>query len=84
MALMDHLQEEWNNIGQELYIKLVDSMLKPVQKCLKAKGGHFMIIIVITYFLLLLCFYMNNLIILKTALNFSPLEKNNGNYCYSS
>ena len=40
---MKRLQEEWdNNIDQELWIKLVESMPERIQKCLKAKGGHFL------------------------------------------
>ena len=41
-ALMEALQEGMDNIDQELCIKLVDSMSKRVQKCLKAKGRHFL------------------------------------------
>jgi transposase len=41
-ALTDRLQQEWNNIDQDLCIKLVESMPERIQKCLKAKGGHFL------------------------------------------
>ena len=41
-ALINRLQEEWNSIDQELYIKLVDSMPERIRKCLRAKGGHFL------------------------------------------
>lgn len=40
--LKDRLQEEWNNIDQDLCIKLVESMPERIRKCLRAKGGHFM------------------------------------------
>ena len=40
-ALMDRLQEEWDNVDQDLCIKLVESMPERIRKCLKAKGGHF-------------------------------------------
>lgn len=40
-ALKDRLQEEWNNIDQDLCIKLVESMPERIRKCLAAKGGHF-------------------------------------------
>ena len=46
MTLMGRLQEEWNNIDHDLCIKLLESMPEHVQKCLKTKGGHFMITIV--------------------------------------
>ena len=42
VALMDRLQEEWNNVDRDLCIKLVESMPERIQKCLKAKGGHFL------------------------------------------
>ncbi|CAF2016844.1 unnamed protein product [Rotaria magnacalcarata] len=41
-ALMDRLQEEWDNVDQDLCIKLVESMPERIRKCLKAKGGHFL------------------------------------------
>ena len=41
-ALMERLQKEWDNIGQGLCIKLVESIRERIQKCLKAKGGHFL------------------------------------------
>ena len=74
MGLIDRLQEAWNNIDQGFCIKLVDSMPEHIQKYLKAKAEHYV------YFLSLLFFYMNKLVILKTALNFCSLEKNDG--CY--
>ena len=40
-ALIERLQEEWNNIDKDLCVKLVESMPEHIQKCLKAKGGHF-------------------------------------------
>ena len=40
--LKRRLEEEWNGIDQELCIKLVESMPKRIQQCLKAKGGHFL------------------------------------------
>ena len=39
---MERLEEEWNNIGQELCIKLVELMPERMQKCLKAKSGRFL------------------------------------------
>lgn len=39
---MDRIQEKWNNIDQGLYIKLVETMPQWIEKCLKAKGGHFL------------------------------------------
>jgi len=42
LALQDRLEEEWNNIDQNLCLKLVDSMPERIQNCLKAKGGHFL------------------------------------------
>ena len=41
-TLIDRLQEEWNNIDKDLCIKLVESMLERIHKCLKTKGGHFL------------------------------------------
>ena len=41
-ALMDHLQEEWNNIDKDLCIKLVESMSPRTYKRSKTKGGHFL------------------------------------------
>ncbi|CAF1597481.1 unnamed protein product [Adineta ricciae] len=41
-ALKERLEEEWNNIDQDLCIKLVESMPERIQKCLAAKGGHFL------------------------------------------
>ncbi|CAM4796680.1 unnamed protein product [Rotaria magnacalcarata] len=40
-ALVERLQEEWNNVDKDLCIKLVESMPDRIRKCLKAKGGHF-------------------------------------------
>ena len=40
--LKERLKEEWNGIDQQLYLNLIDSMSNRTQKCLKAKGGHFM------------------------------------------
>ena len=40
-AFIECLQEEWNNIDKDLCVKLVESMPERIQKCLKAKGGHF-------------------------------------------
>ncbi|CAF3398489.1 unnamed protein product, partial [Rotaria socialis] len=40
-SAVERLQEEWDNIDQDLCIKLVESMPERIQKCLKAKGGHF-------------------------------------------
>ena len=40
-VLMERLQGKWDNIDKELCIKLVESMPERIQKCLKAKGGHF-------------------------------------------
>ena len=41
-ALKERLQEEWDQIDQDLCIKLVESMPERIRKCLKAKGGHFL------------------------------------------
>ena len=38
----ERLKEEWNGIDQQLCLDLIDSMPNHIQKCLKAKGGHFM------------------------------------------
>lgn len=35
------LEEEWNSISVELCQKLLDSMPQRIEKCLRAKGGHF-------------------------------------------
>lgn len=40
-ALIVRLQEEWNNIDQDLCIKLIESMPGRIEKCLQARGGHF-------------------------------------------
>ena len=40
-ALIERLEEEWDNIGQELCIELVESISEWIQKCLKAKGKQF-------------------------------------------
>ena len=40
--LTDRLQEEWNNTDQDSCIKLVESMLERIRKCLKAKLGYFL------------------------------------------
>ena len=39
--LFSRLQSEWDNIDQLLCCNLIDSMPDRIQKCLKAKGGHF-------------------------------------------
>ena len=39
---MERLEEEWENIDQELCIKLVESMEERIQNCLKSKSGHFL------------------------------------------
>ena len=41
-ALINYLQEEWNNVNQDSCIKMVESMSKSIRKCLKAKGGYFL------------------------------------------
>ena len=41
-ALSERLQEEWDAIDQSLCLSLIDSMPDRIQRCLKAKGGHFM------------------------------------------
>ena len=42
-ALMERLEEEWdNNIDEELWIKLVESMPEQIQRCIKGKGEHFL------------------------------------------
>ncbi|CAF1534459.1 unnamed protein product [Adineta ricciae] len=41
-ALIDRLQEEWNNIDRSLCIKWVESMPERILRCLDAKGGHFL------------------------------------------
>ena len=40
--LKERLKEECNGIDQQLCLNLIDSMFNRIQKCLKAKGGHFM------------------------------------------
>ncbi|CAF4338913.1 unnamed protein product [Rotaria sp. Silwood2] len=40
--LQKHLQEEWDKISLKLCRELVDSMPERIEKCLKAKGGHFL------------------------------------------
>ena len=42
LALQDRLQQEWNNIDKSLCLKLIDSMPERIQRCPKAKGGHFL------------------------------------------
>lgn len=39
--LNDRLREEWNSIDPDMCIRLVESMPERIQKCIKAKGGHF-------------------------------------------
>ncbi len=39
--LEKRLQEEWNKISITLCQSLVDSMPVRIEKCLKARGGHF-------------------------------------------
>ena len=41
-ALIERLQEEWNNIDKDLCIKLVESMPERIHQCLRTKGGHFL------------------------------------------
>ena len=41
-ALIDRLQEEWNNIDKDLCIKLIEAMPERIGKCLKVKGEHFL------------------------------------------
>ena len=41
-ASIERLQAKWNNIDKDLSIKLVESMLERIRKCLKAKAGHFL------------------------------------------
>ena len=41
LTLQNRLQQEWNNIDKSLCLKLIDSMPERIQRCLKAKGGHF-------------------------------------------
>ena len=41
-ALMDRLQKEWDNVDQDLCIKIVESMPESIRKCMKANGGHFL------------------------------------------
>ena len=41
-ALIDCFEEEWNDIGKDLCIKLVESMSESIYKYLKAKGRHFL------------------------------------------
>ena len=71
MPLMERLEEERGNIDEERCIKLVESMPKQIQKCLEAKGGHFL------QMELYLCrlFFLNKLLILKNALKFRPAGK---------
>lgn len=40
-TLRQRLEDEWNNVSVELCQKLSDSMPDRINKCLKAKGGHF-------------------------------------------
>ena len=42
VALIERLQEEWNNIDKVLCIKLVESMPERICRCLKVKGRHFL------------------------------------------
>ena len=42
MTLIARLQEEWNNIDKDLYIKLVESIPERMRKYLKAKGECFL------------------------------------------
>ena len=39
--LTRRLQQEWDTIDKELCLNLIDSMPDRIQKCLKARGGHF-------------------------------------------
>ena len=43
-ALIDRLQEQWNDVDQDLRIKIVESMPERIRKCLKAKGEHFLLL----------------------------------------
>lgn len=40
-TLRQRLEEEWKAVGIELCCSLVDSMPDRLEKCLRAKGGHF-------------------------------------------
>lgn len=40
-ALTDRLQHEWDEIDQQLCLRLIDSMPDRIKKCLAADGGHF-------------------------------------------
>ena len=42
LALQDRLQQEWNNIDKSLCLKFIDSVSERIQRCLKAKDGHFL------------------------------------------
>jgi len=39
--LKERLEQEWDDVDQQLCLNLIDSMPDRIQKCLKAKGGHF-------------------------------------------
>ena len=40
-ALRKRLEEEWNGLGIKLYRSLLDSIPDRLEKCLRAKDGHF-------------------------------------------
>ena len=42
VTLIEHPQEEWNNIDKDLCTKLVESMPERIRKYLKAKERHFL------------------------------------------
>ena len=39
--LKKRLQQEWDDIDKQLCLSLIDSMSDRIDKCLKARGGHF-------------------------------------------
>ena len=39
--LMNRLEQEWYHIDKQICLDLIDSMPDRIQKCLKARGGHF-------------------------------------------
>ena len=42
--LRERLKKKWSCIDQQLSFNLIDSMSDRIQKCLKAKGGHFILL----------------------------------------
>ena len=48
-SLKRALVQAWDEITIEILAKIVDNFSKRLEKCIKAKGGHFWIIIIVVF-----------------------------------